>query len=431
MKSPGWIPSSIHMSPSTERDVLLIPTLFLLNSFVFSAWPQLGQIATKPWWLLLVWLYGLAMLVPLAWRDRAPVTVFIIQLVLTVAAWPIMPLYTPVVGIPVALYAVSVHRGRTISLLALLASFVPNWLAAAVAFRVQPTLAAGTIVFIASTVLLVIVAAGAWGGGRVTRSIRRQVQLLEREREATREAEVLATERRRIARELHDIVSHAVTAIVLQAAGAARVADTDFAQVTQALAHIETTAKQAMDELRRLLGVLDASDPDRDPGGIGELRAQPGLATDLTALLSSLRDIGMPLTTHVEGTTHDLDRSVDLAAYRIVKEGLFNVLRHAGKDSNASLRLIWEPHRLLIQIDNDTNHAGAHRGQKPSLGRGLVGLREQAHAVGGWLHAGPHHKNGYRLTATLPRADTARSGSCAPPLVPSSTLRTMDVHVIR
>jgi hypothetical protein len=119
MKMPGWIPGGIHISPSAvKRDTLLIPALFLLNFFVFSAWSQLGQVATRPS-LLLVWLYGLAMLVPLAWRDRAPVAVFAIQWVLTVATWPIMPLYTPVVGIPVALYAASAHRNRKISLLAL------------------------------------------------------------------------------------------------------------------------------------------------------------------------------------------------------------------------------------------------------------------------------------------------------------------------
>jgi signal transduction histidine kinase len=340
------------------------------------------------------------------------VTVFTIQCLLTVAAWPFMPLYTPVVGVPVALYAVSVHRSKKVSLLALLASLIPNGLAAAASFRTESPPTDQLVSFISNAVFFVIVAGGAWGLGRVSRASRRHVQHLERERETVREA--VTAERRRIARELHDIVSHAVTVIVLQAAGAARVADTDFAQVTQSLTHIETMGKQAMAELRRLLGVLEASNPTHHTAGTGELGPQPGLA-DLTELLTSLQTTGMPLTIHVEGTRRNLDPSVDLAAYRIVQEGLTNVLKHAGKDSNPRLRLIWEAHSLLIQIDNDTNLTQAHREQTLSIGRGLAGLRERVHAASGHLHAGPHHKGGYRLTATLPLASSESRSDPPPP----------------
>lgn len=416
MRILSWIPSGVHLSPWAKREALLLSLLFLLNSFFFSAWPQLGQVAARPW-LLLAWLYGLAMLVPLVWRDRAPVTVFIIQLVLTVAAWPFMPLYTPVVGIPVALYAVSVHCASSISLLALLACSVPIGLAAASTLRTRHP-AEGIQVFISTSVVLLIVAVGAWSQGRVTGAIQRHLQHLEREREATRDAELLVTERRRIAREIHNTVSTAVTAIILQA-GAARAADTDLARVRQALALIQTTAKQAMDELRGLLGLLKASDPTADPAGIGELGSQPGLA-DLNALLTKLRDTGMPVTTHVEGTSRNLDRSVDLAAYRIVQEGLTNALKYGGEDSNPCLRLVWETHSLLIQIDNEIHPAGAQRRETLACGHGLDGLREQAHAVGGDLHVGPHHTNGWRLAAALPLADTARSRSYAQPRDPAA-----------
>jgi signal transduction histidine kinase len=397
MKIPGWVPSSIHTLPSAKRDAALLPALYLFNFFVFSSWPQLGDVATEPW-LILVWLYGLAVLVPLAWRDRAPVAVFIIQWVLTLAAWPIMLSYTPVIGIPVALYAVAVHRSGKISLLALLASII---LDIAIAFRVDSDLA----VFIANTMFLVIMAGGAWGAGRVTRAIQRHVESLERERERTREAEVVAAERRRIARELHDIVSHAVTVIVVQAAGAARVANTNFPQVIQSLEHIETTGKQAMAELRRLLRVLDESDHPSDAAGDGKLRPQPGLE-DLIVLITSLRANGMPVTMHLEGTPRNLDPGVDLIAYRIAEEGLTNAFKHAGKDSNPRLQLIWEAGSLRIQVDNDTTLAQAHRGQGLSAGRGLMGLQERVNAIGGRLHSGPHN-GGYRLTATIPLEDTS------------------------
>ncbi|HZA18424.1 MAG TPA: hypothetical protein VE645_16305, partial [Pseudonocardiaceae bacterium] len=149
-----------------------------------------------------------------------------------------------------------------------------------------------------------------------------------------------------------------------------------------------------------------ASEPiDDDAEDIDDLGPQPGLA-DMTALLASLRDTGMPVTVHVQGTPRGLDPSIDLAAYRIVQEGLTNVLKHGGMDSHPQLRLVWEARNLIIQIDNDINFAAAHRGQALSVGRGLIGLRARAHAAGGRLHAGPHHNGGYRLTAALPLADT-------------------------
>jgi signal transduction histidine kinase len=402
MNIARWRPGSIHLSPSAKQDAFLIPALFLLNLFFFASWFKLIHLAAAPW-LIFVWLFAVAMLVPLAWRDKAPVAVFAAEWVLSVAGWPIMPWYTPVAGVPVALYAVAVHRPKKTSVLALLAAVVPIGLSASVAFRVNDTVANQLYSFVPNFIFLVIATVGAWGAGRVTRASKQHVEELERERETVREA--VAAERSRIARELHDIVSHAVTAIVLQAAGASRVAKTNFAQVTQSLAHIESTGKQAMAELRRLLGVLEASTTG-SATGFDELGPQPGLA-DLPILLTSLRETGMPVTVHVEGTPRNLDPSIDLAAYRIVQEGLTNVLKHAGVSSYPHLRLAWDDNRLLIQIDNDINAAAANRGQALSVGRGLAGLRARAQAAGGRLHAGPHHNGGYRLTATLPLPDPA------------------------
>jgi signal transduction histidine kinase len=249
-----------------------------------------------------------------------------------------------------------------------------------------------------------------------SRTDQQHVPDLERE-ETTRKA--VAAERRRIARELHDIVSHAVTVIVFQASAATQVADaaarvgnTDFAQVTQSLAHIESAGKQAIAELRRLLGMLENNHPNiaSPVAGIDELGPQPGL-TDLTALFASLQATGMQVTTHVAGTPRDLDPSLDTAAYRIVEEGLTNVLKHAGRDANPQLRLKWEASSLLIQIDNGANLAETRPGRAITVGRGLVGLHERTHAIGGHLHAGPHCGGGYRLTATVPFATPAEVSS--------------------
>jgi signal transduction histidine kinase len=271
------------------------------------------------------------------------------------------------------------------------------------------TLAKAVSAFIPNIIFGVLLTVGAWVAGRSTRAGQRRFQALEYERKMAGEA--LAAERNRIARELHDIVSHAVTVIVLQAAGAARVAETDFAQVIASLGHIQSMGEQAMTELGRLLGVLQAGDAASPVVGLGELGPQSGLV-DLPVLLGSLQATGMSVSVDVEGTPRGLDPSVDLAAYRIVQEGLTNVLKHAGKDANPRLRLAWEAQSLLIQIDNDTNPAQAHRGQALSTGRGLLGLHERVHAAGGRLHAGPaQHQGGYRLTATLPLTDTAQRHS--------------------
>ncbi|MGH3825781.1 MAG: sensor histidine kinase [Pseudonocardiaceae bacterium] len=405
MRISSWMPRGIHVPPLTKLDALLFSALFIFNCFVFSSWTELGQVATKPW-LPLVWLYGLVGLVPLAWRDEAPGTVFATQWVLTAAAWfIIMPHYIPVAGITVALYAVAAHLPRRASLLALLVSCVPIGLALASIYSANHLGHTSYEAFFTNGVLLVVAAGWAWGLGRVTQANQRRVQQLEHERESARESEVLATERRRIARELHDIVSHAVTVIVLQAAGAARVAKTDFTQVVRSLTHIETTGKQAMSELRRLLGVLE----DSDSAGAGDLKPQPGLA-DLPELLNSLVEAGMPVIMHTEGSPAPLDSSIDLTAYRIVQEGLVNVAKHAGKNAHPRLRLVWGAQGLLIQIDNNIPASRAQRAQPlpGGGGRGLVGLRERAHAAGGNLQAGPH-EGGYRLTATIPLATLGAS----------------------
>ncbi|MGH3846140.1 MAG: sensor histidine kinase [Pseudonocardiaceae bacterium] len=408
------MPNGIPISQSAKRDAVLIPALFLFNLYFFGAWYRIGEVASKPS-MIFIWLYALGMLVPLIWRFRAPLVVFSIELALTALAWPILALYVPVVAIPVALHAVAVHRNRKTSLLALLASAIPVGLVASSAFSIYHNLHDQLLTVIPNGLFAVITTVAAWRAGQVARANQQHVEELERERETVREA--VTAERSRIARELHDIVSHAVTAIVLQAAGAARVAHSNFAQVIQSLAHIESTGKQAMAELRRLLGVLEASNPDA--AGFDELGPQPGLA-DLTLLLASLRDTGLPVTVHVEGTPRNLDPSIDLAAYRIMQEGLTNVLKHAGTNSHPQLRMVWEVTSLRIQIDNDVNLAAATSGQALSVGRGLVGLRARAHAAGGRLHAGPHHNGGYRLTATLPLPDTAQRVSREATVAPTT-----------
>ena len=398
MNISGWMQKS-DIPLSLKRDAILLPVLFFFNFFSFSSWHQLGEVTAKPW-LLFVWLYGLISLVPLAGRNRMPLTVLATQWLFTAAAWPILPQYFPMVGIPVALYAVSVHCRKKISALALLISFIPSGLEAAVVFRVYSTPGERISSFIANAVFLTVLTMGAWASGCFTQINRQRLEQLERERATTWEA--VAEERRRIARELHDIVSHAVTIMVLQAAGAKEVADFDFAQVKKSLVNIEDVGKQAMTELRRLLGVLEASNATDYAAGIRrKLELQPRLA-DLPTLLVSLKATGAQITDQIEGTPRSLDPNVDLIAYRIVQEGLTNVLKHAGKDASPHLRLVWNSGSLFIEINNCASRVREPVERMLSLGRGLTGLHERAQEVGGFLHAGPSGEGGYRLTATLP-----------------------------
>lgn len=401
-----WAPKDRQTSLSMKRDAVLFAMLYLFNWFTFSAYPQLIHVAVKPW-LPLAWLYGLTALVPLLWRNKAPMTVFIAQSILTVIAWPFMSLYTPVVGIPIALYAVASRCNKRLSLPALLISLIPNGLAATAA-----GLAAKQIsTFVSSVVFLVLASIGAFIAGRLTQASHRHIEYLEREQAASREAEervqaavreaeVIAAERRRIARELHDSISHAVTVIVLLASGAAQIIDTSAEQAKQSLVSIATTAKEAMDELRRLLTVL-GSGSTNDAVSRNGLGLQPGLA-GLPALLDSVRATGMSITVHSEGEECALPASVEEAAYRIVQEGLTNVLKHASKDAKPQLRLVWETESLLIQIDNGTGLAEVVQLQTTTGGWGLRGLRERVDSTGGYLNAQPHAGVGFRLTAILP-----------------------------
>ncbi len=419
MKISGWIPKDIQSPLLLRRDAVLLPTLFLFNCFEFSSWQHLNQIGNNPW-LLLIWVYGLIGLIPLVMRDKYPVTVFMIQCAHTVAAWPILHEYIPVVGIPVALYAVAVHRGKFVSLLALLVSCIPNGLDAISVFWLYANRDTAIRAFIANSLFILLATVGAWGAGRLTRASQQLVQRLESEQKTTKEA--VEEERRRIARELHDSVAHAVTVMLLQAA-AARAAEIDRDQVRQSLSNIEVMGQQAMAELQRLLGVLVRSDnPANHVTGTGELGPQPGLA-NLDALLTSAHNSGILVKVHEEGNHQDLDPSVDLAAYRIIQEGLTNIIKHADKNGDPQLTLRWGTHGLMIQIDNGTNQAQVPRGQRASAGGfGLAGLRERAHTVGGHLYTGAHDGVGYRLTATLP---------FAAPTVPPVVSTTLPCHCSR
>ncbi len=244
-----------------------------------------------------------------------------------------------------------------------------------------------------------------WGAGVAVR-LRR-----ERERELTRTNEDLrrdreeqarravADERARIARELHDVVSHAISVSVLQARGGRRLVGRDDDAVRRALDAIEQTNTQALGDMRRLLSLLNETD-DADVTAGARDEPQPSLAR-LDALLDQVRRSGLPVELDISGEARPVSPGVDLSAYRIVQEALTNVLKHAGHGASATVRVGYGPDELDIAVHNTSPHpVGAPDGRG---GHGLIGMRERVGVAGGALEAGPCEQ-GYVVRARLPYA---------------------------
>jgi signal transduction histidine kinase len=235
---------------------------------------------------------------------------------------------------------------------------------------------------VAALVVIVIVRRG-------IRDRERRAELAERERDlAAREA--VAEERARIARELHDVVAHGVSVMVIQAqAGPRLLADEE--QVRGAFRSIETTGREALVELRRLLGVLRGGDEH------AATAPQPGLGA-LDALLEQVRDAGLRVDLRVEGEPVQLPVGVDLSAYRIVQEGLTNTLKHAGR---AEAEVIVRYHPSALELEILDNGVGAPARLNGS-GHGLVGMRERIALYGGTFEAGGRDGHGFAVRAQLP-----------------------------
>jgi signal transduction histidine kinase len=216
---------------------------------------------------------------------------------------------------------------------------------------------------------------------------------LERERDAHAQI-AAAAERARIARELHDVVAHNVSVMVVQADGAAYALGTDPARTRQALAAISATGRQALNEMRALLGVLRRG----DDGGLAVLAPLPGLG-QLDELLDQARAAGLPVTCSIEGTVRPLAAGTALTAYRIIQESLTNVRKHAGGMACADVVLRYSDTAIELKItDNGAGAAAACDG----AGHGLTGMSERAAMYGGSVQAGPRPGGGFEVTATLP-----------------------------
>ncbi|MGW2617845.1 sensor histidine kinase [Streptomyces sp. NPDC001500] len=320
----------------------------------------------------------LAQACALRWQLRAPVAVLAGTAAAGLAVWTLLPEVTltgALLAAQIALCVLSATRPRRVSAGAL----------AAMCLAGPAALWAGGPAGLAVYLLTVVLAwtAGQWRGAQRARA-----------RAETRRAVV--EERARIAREVHDVVAHTLSVMVVQAGAADDVFTRRPEQARQALRAIETSARSALGELRLL---LRAFGPDAEGEGAPERwEAAPSLAR-LDQLAGAVRATGLTVHVHREGVTEGLPAAVDLAAYRIVQEALTNTLRHAAGADEVSVRVAVVGEWVRVTVADDGR---APQGRAAGAGRGLVGMKERARLVGGRLRAGPRPGGGFEVAAELP-----------------------------
>ena len=229
---------------------------------------------------------------------------------------------------------------------------------------------------------------GVWLNRARTSLLADQAAQLTREQAAQTQAAV-RQEQTRIARELHDIVAHRVVVMVAQAGASVRMFDADPQRARHALKSIEILGREALTEMRRLLGVLWTHDE-------GSKAPQPGLA-DLPDLIAQIERAGLPVELRISGQPRTLPAGVELSAYRIVQEALTNTIKHAGP-ARADVELRYHPDLLEVRVDDD----GQGSSSLLKAGQGLVSMRQRAALVGGEVSLGPRTGTGFQVAAKLP-----------------------------
>ena len=326
-----------------------------------------------------------------------------------VAPWPAVGVAVATLAVPALLrqapatqslafvvltYTMAAHRPLRPAALAALLLWVPVLLVNLVA-PLQGVLDMGPGYLVLNNLLTASVA---YAVGRAVHARRQSTQMLrERARiaEATQRSlaeQAVADERRRIARELHDVVAHHVSVMGVLATGARRVLRRDPNAADEAVATIEETSRATLRELRRLLDVLRT---DAEPAA--DLAPQPGL-TGIEALVEQVREAGLPVTLRVDGTPGPMEQGVALTVYRIVQEALTNALKHAGA-ATALVRLTFTDAFLAVEV-TDTGRGPSPRPDR--IGHGLVGMRERVALYGGTLRTGPRPGGGFRVYARIP-----------------------------
>lgn len=342
---------------------------------------------------------GFGMLVPLVWRRTHPEVVFFGVCAVAVLQWLAGAQLMPAnFGLLVALYTISVYGEVRYSRIALgigglgvLMATSRYWSNSDWKQQVTMMVALGALVF------------GVWATGERRRTRGLYVAQLEEradqlERDRDREAKLaVSNERTRIAREIHDVVAHGLSIMIVQADGGLYAADQSPEQAKKALATIGDTGRASLTEMRKMLGLLKQEEQlELDPN---QARPQPGVSS-LPELIENVREAGLAVDYQVTGEPRDLPSVLGLTAYRIVQEGLTNTLKHAGPGARTSVTLDFGREMLTVVVTDDGRGAGVAPSSDP--GHGLVGMRQRASISGGTVNAGPKAGGGYEVIARLP-----------------------------
>ncbi|MFD4907829.1 sensor histidine kinase [Kitasatospora purpeofusca] len=372
----------------TGVDPHVVDGLLAVGSAAVSLWSVYHDDTAWDWWVYLL-AFGTAL--PLPWRLRAPVTVLAISgglsaalSVLAHSAMPQLPLYAVI-----ALYTVADRAGER-----------QRWtvLAVTVVANVVGTHSPNGALF------SLLTSVGAFVFGCLVRELRRLAAVeAERAREAGRRAasdaaRAVAEERARIAREMHDILAHAVSLMVIQAEAGPLVVRGDPERAIKVFDTIADSGRDAMVQLRRVLGVL------KEDGAVPELAPQPRLA-ELPALAERVRRTGVRVELEVDDPAGPLPADIEAAGYRIVQEALTNTVKHA-EAGRIEVRVVREGTELVVLVSDDGRGVRLRPDRAAgglSGGRGLVGIRERAAACGGRAEAGPGPEGrGFLVSARLP-----------------------------
>ena len=341
----------------------------------------------------------------LAWRRSRPWATFLAILGIALGFGVLLTSFQPTVGVALALLKVARRSpARQANPALVLAAFVAlnsGWTAT----RVSGDDSLFALISISGIFMALFTVI--WVIGRRERRIRARTRE-EQERLLATAQESLGQQRQQIARDLHDILSHSMSAMILQSAGAKAVSTKldgtiEAKQVTDALTAIESTGAESMRELHRLLGLLRTADGPGDPG-VARLRL-----ADVDTLITATRHGGLVVQLHREGAAEPLDPSVDLAAYHMVQESLTNAMKHAGRGAVVDIYETWEPAELQLQVRSSRglapeagDAAGSAAGPEPvGSGTGLWGLRERVELAGGTFESGPV-EGGFVTSAVLP-----------------------------
>jgi signal transduction histidine kinase len=382
-----WAPLAAVLRLAARRPMVTNAAEVLLLDIATAA--QLLDGSENRWW---VWVLDQALILPLLARRRAPNSVFVVLCALAFVQWLAHVPLAADASLLVALYTVAARRSRRDALVAAGVLEVGVVLAS-LRFAPASDGLVGSLVFLSGLVTAALFGGVAWRShvAHLDAVVDRAARL-EREHDQQARLAVIG-ERTRIAREMHDIVAHSLSVVVALSDGAVATSSRDPDEATDAMRQVSTVGRQALAEMRRLLGVL------RDDIDVADapLAPQPGLA-EIDGLLEQVRAVGLAAAVTTAGDPRPLPPTEDVAAYRIVQESLTNTLKHAREATRVEVAVEWSSDLLRVEVSDD-GRSGPADG---APGHGLVGMSERVAIFGGDVHAGPLPGRGWRVSARLP-----------------------------